>query len=286
MTFSINFRNIITVSLSIIAFVFIFSSCEKTKSCPDGNLCVEGNVLEYQSSNERAKITIEAPEGAVYANTAIIITDMVPFYPANADYGTYKRHFAGGMFNIQPTDLDLKKFLTISIEYTAEGITTYIGDNFEEDLVLYFIDEDENWSIVNASSIDVEKDKVFAQVTRLGVYAVGAPKDCIIGEWRYGTGIGNYFYNMSYTFNNQGKGKREIVSACNEELTEYDVITMEFSWRYDETDNDKIDLYNFGPATGCGEIGGLLPDMQIEFECSESDLVIDDGSIVTYYRVF
>ncbi len=257
-----------------IVSVFYFSSCEKTKSCPAGNLCIEGNVLEYQSRPTAAKLIIDVPEGAVYANAAVIITDMVPYYPANADYTTLDRYFAGGMFRIEPADIAFKDFITLTIEYTTDGITDDIGDNFEDFLLLYYIDDDNNWSIVNASTVDKGKNTVSAKVTHLGTYAIAAPKDCIVGEWRIPGQLGSYDYSQSITFNVQGVGNWKHIVDCDS--LDFELSYEQFSWQYKD---DDLYLFNFSPWQGCGYTGPVSADMEIPFECDGNVLKLFSPSI-------
>lgn len=277
-----NLKSYTVLIISLVGLSFSFTSCEKTKSCPQGNICVEGNVLTYQTKPTGAKLIIDVAPGSVYNNTAIVITDMVPEYPANANYGTSERFFAGGMFRIEPEDLNLKKLITISIEYPGDGFTDYLGNNYEDDLTMYFIDDDFNWSIVNASSLDTDADLVSVQVTRLGIYAIAAVKDCIVGDWKYGLGDLTYgSFDKRIVFTNDGKGKREFLDIC--QFNDTSLAVENFSWKFED---DKLALYNFSARIACDTLGFTTTDRLIEFDCTGPSLIIYDNPIVTYNRFY
>ena len=271
----------IPIFISFIISIFAFSSCEKTKSCPQGNICIEGNKIEYQSGPTKAKLIIDVPKGAVYANAAVAITDLVPYFPASANFTNFERYFAGGMFKIEPTDLELKKFITITIEYPSNGFIDFIGDNFEEDLLLYYIDEHNNWSIVNASTLDMQKDQVSAKVTRLGTYAVGAQRDCLLGIWQNYLSFGDDDLTESITLNNQGSGKRSYVVPCGD--YNFALAHDEFSWKLLEGD---LFLYDFSPVDSCNEIGNASPNIALPFECNDSILILVPPTGMVYKKYY
>ena len=277
----LSFRNIILSFLGIMA-LSLFTSCEKTSSCPDGNLCVEGNILTYQTRPIGAKLIIDAPPGSVYNNAAVVITDMVPYYPSTANYNTYERFFAGGMFKIEPIDLVLKKLITVSIEYPGDGFIDLLGNNYEDGLILYYIDKDWNWSIVNASMLDVSADRVSAQVTRLGTYAVGAVKDCIIGDWRFVDGFSGFEFLQRVVFYVDGKGKREFAVLCNN-LTDTAIAVENFSWKFEQT---QLSLYNFSARVACDTLGYTTPDRTIDYECTGPTLTLFDLPLITFSRYY
>ncbi|MEA3443097.1 MAG: hypothetical protein U9R19_00060 [Bacteroidota bacterium] len=256
-----------------------FSNCNKTKSCPAGNLCVEGNTFEYQLRPTSAKLIIEVPEGAVYGNAAVTITDMVPAYPANADFGDFDRHFAGGFFNIEPNDLPLKQLIRIAIEYPGSGIIDEEDNNYEEELRLWFIDKDDNWSIFPSSECDAEKNQVFAWVKKLGKYAVAAEKECIVGEWRQGDTIAEFPYYQRVMFNIDGTGRREFINDCGS--GDWNSSGENFKWSFT---SGLLDMYNFTAKTVCDTISFTTPDRHIEYECTGPTLFLGDLPPVTYTR--
>ncbi len=267
--------------LLVVLFLLAFglNQCNKTKSCPEGNLCVEGNILEYQFKPTSAKLILEVPEGSVGRNSAVVITDLVPSYPANADYGDFDRHFAGGLFNIEPHDLPFNQLFKLSIEYPGSGIFDDEGNNYESELRLWYIDEDESWSIVPSSEVDMDNDLVFAWVKRLGIYGVGAPKECIVGEWRVGDTLAEYPYEQRIFFNIDGSGRREFIYECGPGV--WQESGENFDWEFI---SGQLSIHNFTERTVCDTISFTTPDTEVNYDCSGPTLYLEDIPPVTYFR--
>lgn len=263
-----------------ILFALSFGSCNKTKSCPDGNLCVEGNTYEYQLKPTSAKLIIEVPEGAVYSNTAITTTDLVPSYPAHADYDDFDRHFAGGIFKIEPLDLPLKQLIKIAIEYPNEGITDAEGNNYEDNLRLWFVNDDEVWSIVPASRVDVDKNQVYAEVKKLGIYAVAAEKECIVGEWHQGDTTATYPYQQRVIFNVNNNGVREYIMECGPD--DWRVSKETFKWDFYM---GQLKMYGFTARNFC-DTSIVTPLTLINYYCTGPTLLLEDLPSVTYSRYY
>ncbi len=265
-------------AITLIMLLLSFSSCNKTKSCPDGNLCVEGNIYEYQLRTTSSKLIIEVPEGAVYGNASVTITDLIPAYPANSNFSEYDRHFAGGYFNVEPHDLPLKQLIKISIEYPGTGIMDDAGNNFENDLRLWFIDDDENWSIFPSSLVDTENNRVYAWVGKLGRFAVAAEKECIISEWRQGDSLAVYPYHQRVVFNLDMTGRREFIIECGTD--DWQESGENFKWFLT---SGQLRMYNFTTRSVCDTTTKSI-DKTIDFDCTGPTLFLGDLPAVTYER--
>lgn len=240
-----------------------FFSCNQNLSCPEGNLCVNGNELEYQANVNGAKIFIDCPENVVYNNSAVIISDLIPGYPASVNYNKPDFHFGGGMFKIEPTDLPLKGLLTITIQYPKDAVEDQLGNQWAEDYVLYYIEKD-NWQIINNSINDVTLGTVSGQVNRLGIYAVGTPKDCLVGDWRLIDPFDTlHDYSHRVVFLNTHKGWRELLVDCDTSAAgvDYQYSHEDFSWSLEK--DTMLNVFDFLPVNACG-ISGTIPAADIE----------------------
>jgi hypothetical protein len=267
--------------LPALLLLFAFNSCDEPASCPDGNLCIQGNELTYQLSSQSAVITIINPEGAIHTNAAVDIIDMVPGYPAQVDYNSVNLHFGGAMFNIEPDDLTFSKFLTIKIKFPAIATTDYLGNQWAEDFRMYYI-KDGNWSVVNESYYDAAGGTVNAQVLRLGVYAVGAKKECIEGDWIVPSTDFSFGYSSRIVFLHNETGYREWVVDCDTaaNVTDYKLAKDFFIWKTKA--GGLVDLTEFTEPVVCGGLATPQPDLiDMLYFCSDGELTMDFG---TYQR--
>ena len=264
---------------ALIAGAF-FSSCNKTTSCPEGNLCIEGNTYEYQLNPNGAKLIIEVPEAAMGRNVAITTTDMVPSYPANSDFSDFDRHFGGGYFKIEPTDVVTKQLIKMIIEYPNNGIFDQDGNNYEEALRLWYINDDDIWSMVPSSEVDTENNQVFAWVTNLGSYGVAAEKECIVGVWHFGDSIGEYPYQQRLQFNVNHSGTRDYVMICAG-MDDPFISTETFDWQFND---GKLEMFDFSKRSMCDTLDIKTPDMEFLYDCSASSLLIDGLGTFTFTR--
>jgi hypothetical protein len=263
----------------LLAILFAFSgifagSCDKDTSCPPGNLCVSGNILEFQTNNNTAKIIIEVPEGAVYNNAAVIISDLIPGYPSGIDYDTPEFRFGGGLFKIEPIDLPIKDIIKITIKYPQDATSDYLGNNYASDYRLYFV-KDGSWSIVNNSQSDPQNGLVWGNVLRLGTYAVGAVKECLQGDWRKLNSDTIYGYSSRIVFLNTGKGWRETIVDCDTSSNISLQIGRE-DFSYTLFQDSILNVFQFSPFFACSATGITNPDvMGIIARCSDDKVVFE-----------
>ncbi len=264
---------LIVCFLLLVAMVQV--GCDQDNECSEGHLCVSGNVLEYQSSNDRAKLIIDNPEGAAYTNEAVTVTDLVPAPPAVINLQRGDLHFGGGWFKIEPTDMQFKKLITISIQFPQSAKVDALGNNWADDYILYYVDHD-NWKPVNDSEVVLNDNMVSGQVRRLGEYAVAAPKECIVGDWRI-WGDNSYGYAARVVFLNSNSGWREYIVDCDTAIAVFDYQPTKeiFSW---ELNNDTLlSMYNFAPINICGGTGFAAPDNNdIIARCEDLFLVLEN----------
>ncbi|MCF8294655.1 MAG: hypothetical protein K9I34_01225 [Bacteroidales bacterium] len=238
----------IQIVIACTFFLTFLSSCDEPTSCPDDSLCSMGNTLTYQMSSNAATLIVENPEGAVFGNTVVGITDLIPGYPAQVNYTTPWSHFGGGMFKIEPFDLAIKEFITIKIKYPVGANLDYLGNNYAPELRLYYVD-DWNWSVVNESYCDVERGEVIGKVLRLGTYAIAAERDMLEGDYiiPYENEFGYY---TRLVFLHNSKGFREWVVDCDTALLVENWQLARDSFYY-EYNKDSVSLINFTNAIIC-----------------------------------
>ena len=263
--------NVSKISFLLLAgFLALFVSCDVDNECPEGNICVVGNTLEYQSSTDRAKLIIDVPEGAAYNNEAITVSDLVPDYPAQTNFQRSDLHFGGGWFMIEPINMDFKKLITISIQFPQEAKIDGLGNTWADKYLLYYVDHD-NWTIVNDSEVLINENKVTGQVLRLGEYAVAAPKPCIVGDWRTPSN-NSYGYNARVVFLIANKGWRELIKDCDPTWVEDLQPTREnFEWSL--SNDTLLQVFNFSAISECGVSGTTSSDVDnIAVYCEDFQL--------------
>lgn len=259
----------------------ILPSCDEPASCPDGNLCVQGNTITYQLSDYSAVLTIINPEGAVYTNSAIEIMDLVPGYPAQVNYNSAKLQFGGAMFRIDPEDINFSKFLTLKMKYPAIAATDELGNKWAKDFRMYYI-KDGNWSVVNDSYSDTIEGTVNAQVLRLGVYALGAKKECIEGDWIVPSADYSYGYSRRIVFLHNQTGYREWIVDCDTAVAvdDFKLARDYFVWKIKA--GSLVDLTEFTEPEACNWTGNPEADLKdMVYFCSDNELTLDFG---TYQR--
>ncbi len=235
-------------------------SCDEPVNCPQGNFCTIGNTFEFQSNNAGAKLIIDVPEGAVYNNSAILATDLVPGYPAQIGYFHPKRYFIGSMFKIEPTDLPLKSLINLTIQYPGGAETDRLGNNYSNDLLLYYITDD-NWSIVNESTHDPFSRRVSANVLRLGTYAIAAPREPIEGEWWLENEDLDWGYSKRMVFLHDLSGYWEEVHDCGPTPQDSNLQLSYESFEWNMVNDSVVSLFSFTPKQVCDTIGFTRSDL-------------------------
>lgn len=267
---------------SVLLMLTAFWSCDEPTTCPEGNLCIIGNTVEYQLSTQSARLTLINPEGAVVNNTAIEITDMVPGYPAQVDYNTVNSHFGGGMFKIEPFDVQFSTFLTIRIKYPDGAETDYLGNDYAPDFRMYYV-KDGNWSVVNESYCDVEAGEVVGNVLRLGQYTIAAKKETIEGDFIVPSVEYTNGYSSRIVFLHDKTGFREWIVDCDTALLVNDFQLARDSFKY-ALEDDLLNMTNFSASYYCNHTGPVLSTDTIGLSYYVDDVMLTIDGFGTWSR--
>ena len=269
-------------SFSAIWLLLFLPGCKKDKTCPNGNICVQGTEITYQKSDSGMVIKLIIPPNAVENNAQLFFDDL----SFQADYSTSTIWFAQSYFDIKPYDLTLLQLVKIVVEYPPAAAIDDNNNNFENDLRLYYIEDNittKKWSIVNACQLDKEAHTVSANIIHFGQYAIAAPKSALVDEWWITPGVGNYEFAKKLILKRDGTGTENQVVDCNPAGTpDWQLTVSQFRWKVEQ--DSFIRRYHFNPTIICGESSGSPNDTSVVFHVDDTYLTIFDQFSLTWHR--
>ena len=244
-SFSYLTSGLILISLLIL----ITSGCRKDNKCPNGVICTQGTQIFYQGSDSGMVLSLTIPANSVITDAQLFFEDL----SFSGNFTTSSRWFAKSYFDIEPNTLQLLQLIKVELGYIPADAIDDLGNNYEDDLRLFYVENSLNgklWSLVNACQVNKEKHTVFAQVTKLGQYAVAAPKLMLVDEWWTTPGVGSYNYAKRMILYRDGKGvKYEVVDCDTTVNVDYQLSTKEFKWKVEQ--DSVLTLYSFKPTQLC-----------------------------------
>ena len=262
--------------------LFFLTGCNKDIKCPNGNICVQGTEITYQKGDSGLVLKLIIPPNAVDKNSQLFFDDLTN----QGDFTTSTLLYAHSYFDIKPHDLNLLQLVKIILEYVPSEVIDDNNNNFEDDLKLYFVEDlisSKKWSIVNACQLDKVNHTVSAQIIHFGQYAVAAPKNPLIDEWRITPGMGTFEFSARLILYRDGTGTENHVVNCNPAGTaDWQLSVSEFRWRVEQ--DSVITRYHYKPTVTCGSNGTTPDDVSAIFHVDENYLTIFDQYSLTWHR--
>ncbi|MCX6258112.1 MAG: hypothetical protein NTW49_09505 [Bacteroidia bacterium] len=238
-----SFSNFLSGFILISLVILTTSGCHKDIKCPNGVACTQGAQILYQGSDTGMVLSLIFPPNAVVTDAQLYFHDLT----YSGVYTIPSRWFAKSYFDIEPSTLQLDQLVKIELGYLPADAIDDLGNNFEDNLQLYYIENSiygKLWSIVNACQLDKVNHVVSAYVTKLGQYAVAAPKSLLVDEWWTTPGIGSYNYAKRMILYLDGSGvKYEVVDCDTTAATDWELSTKNFKWRVEQ--DSVLTLYAF-----------------------------------------